>query len=338
MVKKERPSSLEKRSRRLTSLLPRAGRQTLDRKPKFFGSLFQRRTAFFLLLFPTLPAQACETSRVALLPITLYQDKLYVPVSINGAPRTMFVDTGAAITTLSDTTAAALSLPRDFDHTQDAFGVGGMESHLYIAQTRTLALGGVTVQGRSFPIAAFGERQADGGPVGGLIGVDILSRFDLDIDIPHRTLGLWRVVDCADVTPDWPGRSGSAPLEVQPSRHVSVPVKVDGVTVDLLLDTGSPGLVLSTRAAARAGATPEILEESRRLQGRGVNERAFQAWLHVVQRLEVAGAVYGDARAVVVRNGRVRMGDGLLGVAFLKRGRVWVSYATGRLFVELGAQ
>jgi hypothetical protein len=37
----------------------------------------------------------------------------------------------------------------------------------------------------------------------------------------------------------------------------------------------------------------------------------------------------------VVANGRYgSMGDGLLGVEFLKRGRVWLSYSTGNFFAE----
>ncbi len=273
--------------------------------------------------------------RAADLPITLWQDKLYIPVSIDGAPRMMFLDTGASVTTLSVKTANALNLPRDFDHTADVFGVGGLESHLYLVHTRTLALGGIEVNGETFPVADFAGVMADDRtPVGGLIGADVLSHFDLDLDVPHRRLGLWRVSGCTEVKPDWTGPTGSVAVEVLPSHHVSVPVKADGAPLALLLDTGSPGLILSTRAAARAGASPEMLEESRALNGRGVNERAFSGALHIIARLEVAGEIFGDARAFVVNNGRMGSGDGLLGLAFLKRGRVWVSYATGRLFVE----
>ncbi len=292
------------------------------------------RVLLLLCLACTVARAECIKTRAAELPVTLWRDKLYVPVSIDGVPRLMFVDTGADTTTIASGTAAALNLPRDFDHTADTFGVGGMESHLYIVHTRSLGLGGISVAGGSFPTAAFGEALADGSYPGGLIGADILSRFDLDIDIPNRRLGLWRVSGCTDAQPDWSDSRHAAPLAVLASRHVSVPVRIDGVVVDLLLDTGAPNLVLSTRAAARAGATPEMLEESRTLRGRGVNDRAFDAWLHIFTRLEVAGQVYGDARAVVVNNGRVQSGDGLLGVAFLKRGRVWVSYATGFLYEQ----
>jgi hypothetical protein len=42
----ERSSFLKKRSKKL--LLPRSGRRRAPNKQKFFGSFFQKRTAFFL--------------------------------------------------------------------------------------------------------------------------------------------------------------------------------------------------------------------------------------------------------------------------------------------------
>ena len=292
-----------------------------------------------LLCLLTLAARAeCTMHRAAELPLTLWQNKLYVPVSIDGAPRMMFLDTGASVTTLAVKTANALNLPRDFDHTADMFGVGGMESHLYLVHTRTLSLGGITVNGDTFPVAEFAGLMADDAtPIGGLIGADLLSHFDLELDVPHRRLGLWQVSGCSEIKPDWTSPSGSVPVEILPSRHVSVPVKADGTTVFLLLDTGSPGLVLSTRAAARVGATPDVLEESRPMSGRGVNERAFSGWLHIVAKLQVAGELFVDARAVVVNNGRMRGGKEWLGLPSLNRGRVWVSYATNQIFLEHAA-
>ncbi len=298
-----------------------------------------RPLAFLSLLLTGHAAHAaCAPHRVAELPITLWQNKLFVPVNINGAPRMMFVDTGAAITTLAADTAAALNLPRDYDHTADAFGVGGIENHLYLVHTRSLTVGGITFTARTYPVAEFPPPAPEGVRAAGLVGADILSHYDLDIDIPHRRLGLWDASGCNTVTPDWTGPTGTAALEIAPSHHIGVPVRLDGVALTLMLDTGSPELLLSTRAAARAGVPPEQLEEGRTMQGRGVNERSFNAWLHIFTRLDIAGDIYGDVRAVVVNNGRVSSGDGLLGVEFLKRGRVWVSYATSRLFLERGRQ
>ena len=294
----------------------------------FLASLF--------LLAATAAHADCIKNRAALLPITLWQNKLYVPVTVNGITRPFFVDTGAAVTMIAQSFAGELNLPRNFDHTMDTFGVGGQESHLYIGEVESLALGDVGVKNRSFPVASFAEHLADGNSQpGGLIGADILSRFDVDIDIPNRQLALWRVAGCTEMTPDWDGPTAAVPMQIAPSRHVTIPVRIDGALLDLVLDTGAPDLLLSTRAAARAGATPEVLEENRQLQGFGVNDRAFPAWLHIFQRVEIGSQIYGDVHTIVVANGRYgSMGDGLLGVEFLKRGRVWLSYSTGNFFAQ----
>ena len=276
----------------------------------------------------------CSINRSASLPLILWQQKLYVGAQVNGVSVYFFIDTGAGATTLSQDLADGQNLARDFDHSADTFGVGGIESHLTIVQARDVAIGPIHLVNRSFPVAAFAQRMEDGSPVGGLIGADILSRFDLDIDLPGRRLGLWRVAGCDEVKPDWPGHAQATPLDIEPSRHITVPVRIDGASLNLLVDTGSPNLVLSSRSAARAGATPDILEQNQPLSGRGVNDRAFAGWMHIFERLEVAGQVFGDIRTIVVAPSRVQMGDGLLGLEFLKRGRVWISYSTAKFFVQ----
>jgi hypothetical protein len=49
--------------------------------------------------------------------------------------------------------------------------------------------------------------------------------------------------------------------------------------------------------------------------------------------VEIGHQVYGDVPTVIVSHGRYEdFGDGLLGVEFLKRGRVWLSYSTRMFF------
>ncbi len=271
---------------------------------------------------------------VASLPVTLWQDKLFVPVTIEGTAHFMAVDTGASTTVLSGSVAGALNISHDFDHTSDMEGVGGADSHLYIGEVHRLGVGSITLADTRIPIADFPMRMADGSAAAGLLGADILVHFDVAIDIARRRLDFWRVTDCATVQPDFQGAYSTAPMTIDAFRHVSVPVKIGLSTLELTLDTGAPGLLLTRRAAARAGAPPDILEQDREIGGNGVNNRAFEARLHIFPRLELGSQVFGDVPAAVVEDSRLTRYDGLLGLMFLRRCRVWLSYATGTIFMQ----
>ena len=266
--------------------------------------------------------------------MTLWQDKLFVPVTIEGTPQFMAVDTGASTTVLSSSVAGALNISHDFDHTSDMEGVGGADSHLYIGEVRRLGVGFITLTNSRIPIADFPMRMADGRDAAGLLGADILMHFDIEIDIARRRLDFWRISGCSSVQPDFEGAYSTAPMTIDNFRHVSVPVRIGLSTLDLTLDTGAPGLVLTRRAAARAGATPDVLDQDRKIGGSGVNNRAFEARLHIFPRVEVGTQVFGDVPAAVVDNSRLNRYDGLLGLMFLRRSRVWLSYATGTIFMQ----
>ena len=111
---------------------------------------------------------------VASLPVTLWQDKLFVPVTIEGTSQFMAVDTGASTTVLSSSVASALNISHDFDRTSDMEGVGGTDSHLYIGEVHRLGVGSITLTDSRIPIADFPMRMADGSAAGGLLGARIL--------------------------------------------------------------------------------------------------------------------------------------------------------------------
>ena len=273
-------------------------------------------------------------SHVADVPLTLFRNKIFVSVSMNGAMQKLAVDTGSDMTVLSTAAARSLDLPRDFDHTAEALGVGGVDNHLYTAQVDRMELGGLTFSNWHLPIADFSTWLADGEEMGGLLGGDILSQFDIDLDIPGRTIGFWRVTDCTTVAPPWTAASSSVPL-IRAGHHlIAVPITVDNAPVQLELDTGAPDLVLSERDAARAGASPESIEDGPAVSGRGVNNGGYTGHVHVFGLVSLGGARYEEVPTLVVPRSRFRASEGLFGLRFLIQHRVWISYATNTLFVQ----
>ena len=294
--------------------------------------------AFLLLAFSA--HAACTTHRVADLPLTLWHDKLLVPVGLNGSPETMALDTGAGITVLSGDAAGRLNVPHDFDHHAEIFGAGGAGSALFIGQVDTLSLDQVRFDHQSFPIVDFPMRDGNGRLVAGLLGADVLSQFDVDLDIAGGRLALWRASGCDTVPPPWDANAEPVAIALDAGHHIQLPLKVDGVLLMALLDTGAGGFIMTTRAGMRAGATEEDLESDPQLHGTGVNNRAWSGRLHRFHSVHFGPAAFSNVYAALLPSTSVAQydaligADGLIGMQLLRGMRLWISYRSKTLYVQ----
>ncbi len=289
---------------------------------------------------PSGAALGCEWWTAADLPLSLVHDKLLVDVSINGMPARLAVDTGADVTMLTQPAANRVAVPRDFDHSMAMEGVGGTTNRIYIGHVGRLGLGKISLPDRQVAIADLRETDGRGGMIDGLLGVDVLSAYEVEIDIPNRRMMLWQAAGgnlaaCAspDWAPDWAGSRQTIALTQGADQRMRVPVQVNQTNVMLILDTGSPVLVLTARAAARAAGG--IDDDAPMGVGMAVNNRNFSAHAYRFSRVAMANTVARDVIVPVVSNGDWLGYDGLLGLTPLLQGRhFWISYATGRLFLQ----
>ena len=171
-------------------------------------------------------------------------------------------------------------------------------------------------------------------PVIGFLGGDVLSRFDLDIDIAHAMLSLYRValpsLACAP-PPAWSGATTSVPLERQGVR-LSLPARLDGHAITALLDTGARSRVVSERTVLGFGITSAQLAVDAGGLTSGVDLREQPYHWHRFASLTVAGGTV--LRPVLTVAPLTGPFDMLLGTDWLAGQRVWISYATDRLFLK----
>jgi predicted aspartyl protease len=281
---------------------------------------------------------ACGPGTLASLPLTMIEHKLLVPVSLNGSPEQLALDTGAGITVISTEAAGRLNIPHDFDRAAEVSGVGGANSVLYIGQLDTLDLAGIRLKHQNYPIVDLPMHAADGTPVSGFLGADVLHNFDVDIDIPRGRLDLWRT-SCPDSMPPWQEDTPAIPFDLDSGNHILVPFKVDGVTLTGVLDTGAYGFSMTTRAAYRAGITDDALDNDIQIHGTGVNNRAWTGHLHHFQKVVFGGATYTRLMADIIPSTGAATYDGLLGadallgVPLLQNARLWISYRSHTLYL-----
>ena len=196
----------------------------------------------------------CEVELAGVLATVDALDFLAVPVGLGGGAATMLVDTGAQGSLIVPAEAARLGLPVDPRRRTALRGVGGSQVEVPNVVVPAIRLGDRTIGPVSLPVRALpGGLATRDPPVAGLLGLDVLGAFDLDIDRRGGHLGLYLRHDCSGVRPPWTFPYDRLALRRTAAGFLVVPVRVDGVTLEAMIDTGARYSVLSRAAAAKLG-------------------------------------------------------------------------------------
>ncbi|MBS0450881.1 MAG: retropepsin-like domain-containing protein [Proteobacteria bacterium] len=285
-------------------------------------------------------ANACTVELAGQAPLTKSGVLYETPVSINGqAPLSFLVDTGAMRTKIHAAASSQLGLMGNRRRSH-SIGIDG---------SRGATTEGVTVPSLEFaglvhvrkdlgvdPVLVDG-RPAWMGTWMGTVGADHLSGFDVELDFPAGQLRLHRVKDCNAT--DQPLRPWTTPYDTVPLKRssegmTSIPVVMDGKTLELALDTGSNRTRVSMKAAShKLGLDLEQLKaQSTLVRSSSSTGKQLANYARRIGRIDVGRSSYGGVQ-VMFSELQVDPYDGLLGLDFLANRRVWLSYATNQLFV-----
>jgi hypothetical protein len=185
-----------------------------------------------------------------------------VPVTINGAPQTMLLNTAGGITSLRRESADAMGL-----HAIDASRIKLLSSNGTASQKfaqMDFQLGAIHFPDLQLIVM---PKVGDGAPpfVGSLAG-DILQRYDVEMDFAGRKLNFFSKDHCPGKVIYWKAdayavvpvtlqiptpedfRKGFRPYSPRGS-HINVPVKIDGKDITAVLNTSSIPSTMSTDTA-----------------------------------------------------------------------------------------
>jgi len=272
----------------------------------------------------------CDLVSVAKMPLEVHSRLLVIPAGIDGKWVTLLVDTGAERTVLAADVVAKLGLARDNKILTRSTGMGGTFT------SPDAIIPGLVLGGVRFPLTRIAVAQFRFGSelaVDGLLGADILTAFDLDIDVPGKTLTLYRQRLCPDVQPPWtePFAAVSGVRSLPPDRLL-VPIKLDGVEGMGILDTGAQATTIGVRMANRLGLTPESMVTDPIVQHRGAGSGSQEARLHRFSLLQIGPAAAPDP-VLSVLPVDAGVGDALVGEDFINGRRIWLSYSNRAVFI-----
>jgi predicted aspartyl protease len=294
--------------------------------------------AVAVLALPVAAVAQCRVVKRQDVKLEMVLNHLFTTLQVNGTDAEFMVDTGAMRTLVTDDTVARLGLKLDQWRSTMMQGVGGY------SRKRDAVLDSFTVQGmplRRFgsnpdidvAVGVIGEPVVNGHRIAGILGVDYLSSYDIDLDVRGRRMALYDVSGCSGRFIPWQGAYQRVPLELAPNRLVMMRAMLEGRPINAALDSGADNSAVSSVAAARIGVTPEVLSRDPGSFGTGVGAQRVPVHRHRFTQLRLGDGVF-DNTTLMVLDLPTGPFDMLVGLDFLTTRRVWISYATAQVFFQ----
>jgi len=171
-----------------------------------------------------------------------------VPVKVAGKSINMVIDTNGAFSAVTESTADKLGLahvvlPRG------AMRMTGRNVLPYTAEGKGFTLGTIPIPNFSFEVLY----DANMNGLDGLLGTDLLTLFDVDLDFPNKTLNLMEPYACADGPVYWSGPVAKLPFDFPNSAEADDISMVDSPAAGVVTVTQRRSVPVKNQAILTQG-------------------------------------------------------------------------------------
>lgn len=285
-------------------------------------------------------ADECHLGSYGTLPVEMVGSRATTVVKINGNDARFILDTGAFFNFMSNANAAALGLKLE----QAPFGyrirgVGG-EANIHQAHVKKFGILDTTFDNVDFIVGG-----TDAGE--GLLGANLLDLWDLELDLAHGKVTLFKAEHCDKVSLAYWVKDGKYnEAEIEPSRNehdrrTFFTVVINGTKLRAVLDSGANATVLVRRAAERAGIDVNAAGVKAGSTSTGVGSKPVKTWTVHVNSFAIGTEMIQNTQMQVIDSGMGDDTDMLLGVDFILAHRIFIAnskkmayftYNGGRVF------
>jgi tetratricopeptide (TPR) repeat protein/predicted aspartyl protease len=283
-------------------------------------------------------ASECHLKDFGTLPVEMINGQPTTMVKINGTDMRFEIDTGSFFNLMSRANATSLGLrlkdlPDDMN-----LRIGGVGGDSWARYTRIKQFG---ILGSTFDNVDFIVGGSDTGY--GLIGANLLNFGDLEIDLAHGKVTLFKSDGCDKTSLAYWVKDSNysvadiAPSTTQSSAHqVVVLVSVNGKTLHAAIDTGAVDTMLSRAAAERIGIDLNGPGTKPAIAAVGIGSKAVKSWAVDIDSFAIGGETIRHTQ-ILVLDGALGGGsdnvDMLLGADFLLAHRVFIANSQGKVYV-----
>jgi len=287
---------------------------------------------------PSAP-QACAIEKVLDIPVSGEHGFVTVPAVLDDKNATLTISTGAESTMVTPTAMFELQLHTDPRQSTTLTDIGGSISKPN-ALLRSLKVGSVEMLDQSVAVGPLpGMSPGKGFPLSaqssaaGLLGADWLSDFEVELDLPHHRVGLYRMRGCEGDYVPWPEPKTSLRAELYGHGLVLLNVTVDGHPFKAKVDTAATHSFIGSAAVAAAGLGAEDFPKDPVGGAMGVDGRELRIHLHRFNMLQIGPLRYANP-SLAVADLHLRQSNLELGLDWLQHNRVWISYINHRVTIQ----
>ncbi len=201
--------------------------------------------------------------------------RVKVPVTLVDRPAMLLFDTGSPFRTLRPETVTALGMT-PVTGGDVVKGIPGQENAKNVMLS-SVTLGNFKIPDAAFLISPPGKADA---PIDGLLTLDMLVDFDVDLDFVGNKLNMFLQDHCKGRVVYWPSNGlAVVPFFFDATNRINFPVKVDGTPMVAVLDTSAANTSLDLDAAKASGAqiaTDNMTKTGEVKNGKDVYQRRFK--------------------------------------------------------------
>ena len=218
-------------------------------------------------------------------------DTMTVTASFDGKPERLLVGISDTPTQLWQSRAANLRLPVQLGRrTMD----GGGRISEEVSRVESFAMGNMKTD--NFFIQVGPDPDFPNAGSDGILGTDMMMRYDIDLDFAHRRLNYFTPEACKSAGVYWsPSQVTDVPMKTY-ANVVYVPVTLDGHTLVAILDTSASRTFLNPRTASQLFGVKADGLEAGNLTDSGT---LIKAGVHGFSSLTIGGMAFANPEIAV---------------------------------------
>jgi tetratricopeptide (TPR) repeat protein/predicted aspartyl protease len=290
------------------------------------------------LLLAAAPSAAadkkCRIAQLLEFPITMESLRPTVLAQINGRDARFLLDSGAFYSLISAATAATYQLrlqPAPFNFRIEGIGGTTDVSEAFVSQ---FTIARITVKNLGFFVGGSDIS------VAGLLGQNFLQRFDVEYDFANGAMRLFHTEGCDHtllaywLTPDQPYSSMSIERIDAENPHTVGVAYINGQQIRVQFDSGAYTSLLSLKAAARAGVTPDSPGVVASGYSSGIGRGRVKSLLAPFASFRIGDDEEIKNTKLRIADVDLRSADMLLGADFFVSHRIFVANRERRLYLS----